>query len=167
MPERLSALDIKKKDFPQKMRGPDPDEVRMFLELASTEVELLTLEKKEIEQRFADATLRLDYYVSMEQTIEKTLAAAQQTVVKMEEQAKKEAELILREAEMQRQQKLVDARVELDRIESQLIRARCEYQSMISRMRSAMAGFETFMQSMQQESETASTNDSQFPSNIG
>jgi cell division initiation protein len=155
MPDRLRALDIKKKEFPQKMRGPDPEEVRAFLDQAAEEVELLTIEKKDAEDRLAASTERLDYYISLERTIEKTLAAAQQSVVKMEEQARKEAELILRDAELERSRKVSDARMELDRIESQLLRARGEYQSMIARMRSTMAGFESFMQTLEQETKPA------------
>ena len=151
MPDRLSALDIKKKVFSQKMRGDDSDEVRAFLDLAAAEVELLTVEKMDAENRLASTTERLDYYVSLEQMIEKTLAAAQQTVVKMEEQARKEAELILREASIERDRKVNETRVELDRIQSNLVRARSEYQSMISRLRSTMVGFDSFMRSLEQE----------------
>ena len=39
---RLSTLEIKKKEFQQKMRGFDPEEVQAFLDLASEEAELLT-----------------------------------------------------------------------------------------------------------------------------
>ncbi len=133
------------------MRGPDPEEVRAFLDQAAAEVELLTFEKKDAEERLTSVTERLDYYISLERTIEKTLAAAQQTVVKMEEQARKEAELILRDAELERSRKVSDARMELDRIQSELLRARGEYQSMIARMRSTIAGFEAFMQSLEQQ----------------
>ncbi len=152
MPDRLSALDIKKKEFSQKMRGDDSDEVRAFLDRTATEVELLTIEKKDAEDRLASQTERLDYYISLEQTIEKTLAAAQQTVVKMEDQARREAELILREAALERDRKVSDTRLELDHIQSDLIRARGEYQSMIVRMRSTMAGFESFMTTLEHES---------------
>ena len=38
---RLTALEIKKKDFQQKMRGIDQDEVQAFLDLVSREVESL------------------------------------------------------------------------------------------------------------------------------
>jgi cell division initiation protein len=151
MPDRLSALDIKKKVFSQKMRGDDSDEVRAFLDLAAAEVELLTLEKKDAEDRLASTSERLDYYVSLEQMIEKTLAAAQQTVVKMEDQARREAELILREAALERERTVSETRVELGRIQSDLLRARGEYQSMISRMRSTMVGFDSFMRSLEQE----------------
>ena len=152
MPDRLSALDIKKKVFSQKMRGDDPGEVRAFLDLAAAEVEQLTLEKMDAEDRLASTSERLDYYVSLEQMIEKTLAAAQQTVVKMEDQARREAELILREAALERDRTVSETRVELDRIQSDLLRARSEYQSMVSRMRSTMVGFDTFMRSLEQES---------------
>ncbi len=152
MPDRLSALDIKKKLFSQKMRGDDSDEVRAFLDLAAAEVELLTIEKIDAENRLASVTERLDYYISLEQMIEKTLAAAQQTVVKLEDQARREAELILREATLERDRRVNEARVELDRIQTDLLRARGEYQSMIARMRSTMAGFESFMQTLEQAS---------------
>ncbi len=151
MPDRLSALDIKKKEFSQKMRGPDPDEVRAFLEQAAAEVELLTTEKNTAEDRLLIVTERLDHYISLEQTIEKTLAAAQQTAVRMEEQARKESELILRDAELERARKLADVRMELERLQSDVLHARGEYQSMIARMRSTMAGFESFMQSLERE----------------
>ena len=148
---RLSALEIKKKEFQQKMRGFDPEEVQAFLDLASEEAELLTREKKEAEERLADALARLDHYLTIERTLERTHVAAQETAVKMEEQAKKEAELILREADIERTRKLNDARMELDHTQSDLLRARSEYQSVLSRMRSVMAGFTTFIESLEHE----------------
>ncbi|HWF44205.1 MAG TPA: DivIVA domain-containing protein [Candidatus Kapabacteria bacterium] len=163
---RLSALEIKKKEFVQKMRGFDPDEVQAFLDLASEEVELLTREKKEAEERLAGVQEKLDHYLLIEQTLEKTLVAAQQTAVKVEEQARKEADLILRGAELERAQKLNDVRMEFDRAQSDLFRARSEYQSMLSRMRSLMSGFTTFIQSLEQETEPASTNASEIPTII-
>src|SRR5690242_12104638 len=98
----LTALEIKKKEFTQKMRGADPDEVQAFLDQISAEVEVLMVEKKEGEERLAILLEKLEHYTSLEQTIEKTLAAAQQTAVTLQEQAKREAELILRDAELER-----------------------------------------------------------------
>jgi hypothetical protein len=48
-------------------------------------------------------------------------------------------------------------RIELDHVQSQLIRARGEYQSMIARLRSIMAGFTTYVQSIEQEASQPST----------
>jgi cell division initiation protein len=153
---RLSALDIKKKEFQQKMRGADPDEVQAFLNEVSEEVELLALEKKESQEKLIACEERLGHYLSLESSLEKTLSAAQQTAVRLEEQAKKEAELILREAELERSRKMNDLRIELDHVQSDLLRARGEYQSMIARLRSIMAGFTSYVQSLENEASEAS-----------
>jgi cell division initiation protein len=158
---RLSALDIKKKEFQQKMR--DPEEIQAFLNQVSEEVETLAVEKRELEERLMTSEERLGHYLSLESSLEKTLSAAQQTAVRLEEQAKKEAELILREADLERSRKMNDLRIELDHVQSQLIRARSEYQSMIARLRSIMAGFTTYVQSIEQEAAAVSTNSLDVP----
>ena len=154
---RLSALEIKKKEFQQKMRGIDQEEVQAFLDRVSEEVEALTSEKRSVEDKLATTEERLSHYLSLESTLEKTLAAAQQTAVKLEEQAKKEAELILRSAEIEKDQKLMNTRLELSKVQSDLLRAESEYQSMIARMRSAMASFSTFIEALQAEAAPSST----------
>ena len=42
MTERLTAIDIEKQDFPKKVRGFDPQEVRMYLKTVSEDFERLT-----------------------------------------------------------------------------------------------------------------------------
>ncbi len=153
----LSPLEIKKKEFTQKMRGADPEEVQAFLDRVSTEMGTMTIEKKELEDRLKTALERLEHYTSLEQTIERTLAAAQQTAVTMQDQAKRESELILRDSQIERTKLLNDARSEQNRIENEILRARTEYQSMIMRMRAAMEGFSSFIRSVEQDSAAAST----------
>ena len=157
---RLSALEVKKKEFQQKMRGIDQDEVQGFLFMISEEIEALTSERQAAEQRSADLEAQLAHYVNLEQTLERTLVAAQQTAVKLEEQAKKEAELILREAELMRDRTLNDVRLDLDRANSDLFRLRSEYESTLARMKSILEGFGRFIQSVDEEKrpERSSTN---------
>ena len=161
MPDRLSALDLKKKEFQRTWRGNNANEVRIFLDRAAAEVEQLTIEKRDAEDRLANATERLEHYISLEETIEKTLAAAQQTVVKMEDQARKEAELILRDARNERDRKINEARLELERLQADIARARSEFLATVARMRSTIVGFESFMQALEQEAlpSTAAAND--------
>lgn len=153
----LSALEIKKKEFTQKMRGADAEEVQAFLDQVSAEVEAMAIEKKESEERLAIVIERLDHYVSLEQTIEKTLAAAQQTAVTLQEQAKREVELILRDAELERNRKLNDARIEQNRLESDVMRLRSEYQSLLARMRASADGFSSYLRTMEQDAAPIST----------
>ena len=163
---RLSALDIKKKEFSQKMRGIDSDEVQGFLDQISEEVELLAQEKLDLSQKLSSTEERLGHYTSLEQLIEKTLAAAQQTAVTMEEQARREADLILQGARMERDRMLGEARIELDRMQSALLRSKGEYQSMIVRIRSIMVGFDTFIRSLEQEMNPISTNPADVPPTV-
>jgi cell division initiation protein len=154
---RLSALDIKKKEFQQKLRGEAAEEVQAFLNQVSEEVETLAVEKKELEERLMTSEERLGHYLALESSLEKTLAAAQQTAVRLEDQARKEAELILREADIERNRKMNDLRIELDHVQSQLLRARGEYQSMIARIRSIMSGFTAYLQSIEHEASQHAT----------
>jgi cell division initiation protein len=149
MNTRLSALDIKKKEFEQKMRGYDAIEVRAYLDIVSQEMDALTIEKAQAEQELADTKKRLEHFLGLEQTLERTLVGAQQTSIKMEEQARKEAELIIREAELKRDQALNNINSELDKTQGELFRLRAEYDSTLVRMRALMSGFGSFMERLE------------------
>ena len=146
---RLTALEIKKKDFQQKMRGIDQDEVQAFLDLVSREVELLTREKRELEEELQRVRAVAGEYSSIESTLERTLVAAQQTAVRMEEQARREAELILREATTERDRLLGEMRRGLEASERELVRLRSEYEMTLARVKSHMAGLVGFITSLE------------------
>jgi cell division initiation protein len=154
---RLTALEIKKKEFEQKMRGADPEAVQAFLDQVSLEVETLTIEKKELEETLLKNKERLEHYTSLESTIEKTLAAAQQTAVTMQEQAKRDAELILREAEIEKVRKMNDARMEHEKLERDLLSLRTEYDMTLARLRSQLASFSSFVASLERKNDVAAT----------
>lgn len=144
----LTALEIKKKEFEQKMRGYDVDDVRKFLDDVSIEVDTLVRDNISLEEELTDTKKKLDHYLSLESTLEKTLLAAQQTAVKMEEQAKKEAELILSEARLEKERSLKDIPLEIERARGEVIRLRAEYESTMTRMKSTMEGFQQFVESL-------------------
>lgn len=155
MQTRISALDVKKKEFEQKMRGYDQVEVKAYLELVSQELDALTIEKAQAEHELSETKKRLEHFLSLEQTLERTLVGAQQTAIKMEEQARKEAELIRKDAELQRQQALMNISQELNKAQGELFRLRAEYESTIVRMRSLMAGFSQFMTNIEADAKLA------------
>ena len=144
----LSALDIKKKEFEQKMRGYDADEVRNFLDEVAKEFELLIRDEISLEDELEETKKKLAHYLSLESTLERTLLAAQQTAVKMEEQAKKEAELILQAARLESDKMLRDIPLEIERARGELVRLKAEYEATLTRMKSMMDGFKRFMESM-------------------
>jgi cell division initiation protein len=163
---RLSALDIKKKEFQQKMRGADPEEVQTFLDQVSQEVEALVQEKFELERKHDDAQKRLDHFLSLEQTLERTLVAAQQTAVRMEEQAKRESEIILKEAQLERDRATNDLRVERERATSELLRMRTEFDSTLARMRSLASSLTQFLENVDRDKNGQNGNQSTSVTNF-
>src|SRR6187402_1062385 len=127
----LTALDIKKKEFEQKMRGYDVDDVRKFLDEVSFEVD------------------KLAHYISLESTLEKTLLAAQQTAMKMEDQAKKEAELIMTEARLEKDRSLRDIPLEIERARGEVTRLKAEYEATVVRLKATMEGFARFVETIE------------------
>jgi cell division initiation protein len=150
----LSPLEIKKKEFEQKMRGYDVDQVRAFLDDVAKEFELVLRDQYAAEDEHEAMRAKLEHYLTLEGTLEKTLLAAQQTAVKMEEQAKKEAELILSEARLERDKMLKDIPLEIERARGEVTRLRAEYEATLTRMKSLMEGFSTFLTSMEAAEKT-------------
>ena len=132
------------------MRGYDVEEVRKFLEEVAREFELLVRDEIASEDELEDTKKKLAHYLSLESTLERTLLAAQQTSMKMEDQAKREAELILQEARVERDKMLKDIPMEIERARGETIRLKAEYESTLTRMKSMMDGFHKFMDAMTQ-----------------
>jgi cell division initiation protein len=95
----LTPLDIHNKEFSRGFRGYDEDEVNEFLDQVIKDFELLIREKKELEQKVNDQDDKLKHFTNIEETLHKSIVVAQETAEDLKQNAKKEARLIVREAE--------------------------------------------------------------------
>jgi cell division initiation protein len=95
----LTPLDIHNKEFSRGFRGYDEDEVNEFLDQVIKDFELIIRDKKELEQKVSDLEDRLSHFSSIENTLNKSIVVAQETAEELKQSAKKEAKLIVREAE--------------------------------------------------------------------
>jgi cell division initiation protein len=145
----LTALEVKKKEFEQKMRGYDVDEVRKFLDEVSHEVDTLVRDNISLEEELSDTKNKLAHYISLESTLEKTLLAAQQTAMRMEDQAKKEAELIMTEARLEKDRSLRDIPLEIERARGEVTRLKAEYEATVVRLKATMEGFAKFVETIE------------------
>ncbi|HMK55177.1 MAG TPA: DivIVA domain-containing protein [Dissulfurispiraceae bacterium] len=97
---RITPLDIQQKTFPtQMLRGFDQEEVYSFLELVREEMEELLRENASLKEQLSRADSQLQEYNNMNNTLKETLITTQQMVDEFKANARKEAELILRDAE--------------------------------------------------------------------
>lgn len=97
---RISPLDIQQKQFPIKFRGFDVEEVYAFLELVREEMEELLRENASLKEQVHRCENQIKEYRDMENTLRETLMTAQQMVEDYKVNARKEAELIMKEAEL-------------------------------------------------------------------
>lgn len=95
----LTPLDIHNKEFKRGFRGYDEDEVNEFLDLVIKEFEILIREKKELEEKTAQSSEKLDHFTKIEESLSKTIILAQETADEVKSNSKKEAQLIVKEAE--------------------------------------------------------------------
>lgn len=95
----LTPIDIHNKEFSSRFRGYDIDEVNEFLDQIIKEFELLIRENRRYEELVNDMQARIDYFSSMEDTLNKSIIVAQEAAEEVKNNAQKEASLILKQAE--------------------------------------------------------------------
>ncbi|HET7340583.1 MAG TPA: DivIVA domain-containing protein [Methylomirabilota bacterium] len=106
---RITPHDIRQQQFTVRMfRGFDAQEVDAFLEDVADDYEALLKEAQLLKEQLAAQEERQRGVVDRERTLQETLVTTQRLVEEMKAAAKREAELIVREAEL-RGEKAVEA----------------------------------------------------------
>ncbi|MGF7046172.1 cell division initiation protein [Paenibacillus sp. DS2015] len=95
----LTPLDIHNKEFGRRIRGYDEDEVNEFLDQVIKDYESVIRENKEIHNQMIMIQERLDHFTNIEDTLSKTIIVAQEAADDVKSNAKKEAQLIVKESE--------------------------------------------------------------------
>lgn len=95
----LSPIDIHNKEFSRSFRGYNEDEVDDFLERVIQDYEGLIRNNKQLEEDIVRTNEKLAHYDSLEDSLSKAILIAQETSEEVKNNARKEAQLIIREAE--------------------------------------------------------------------
>ena len=98
---KITPLDLRNQEFGRTLRGYDPEEVRVFLELVSDEFEFLIKENTSLTERVRDLDEKITDYRNLEKTLNATLISAQKNAESYYENAKKEANLVLENARLE------------------------------------------------------------------
>lgn len=118
---RLTPLDIQQKQFPMRFRGFDVDDVYSFLELVREELEELLRENASLKEQMARTDAQMAEYKRMEGTLRETLLTTQQMVDDYKTNARKEAELIIKEAELKADGMVKDAQERVVKIHEDIV----------------------------------------------
>lgn len=118
---RITPLDIQQKQFPVKFRGFDVEEVYAFLEVVREEMEDILRENVSLKEQAHRAETQITGYRDMESTLKETLMTAQQMVEDYKNNARKEAELLLREAEIRAESLMREAQDKVVKIHEDIV----------------------------------------------
>lgn len=104
----LTPLDLHGKKFNKEFRGYDSKEVDEFFAQVVKDFERLYQDNIELKEALERATTKLEYFEQMEATMHNTLAIAQETADEVKQSGRKQVELMVKEAEVERQKLLTE-----------------------------------------------------------
>jgi DivIVA domain-containing protein len=117
---RLTALDARRYDFGNALRGYDRARVDQFREQVAEELERLARANQGIETEMRLAREQLRSFQDRDKAINEALVSAQQLRAEIREQAEREAKVMLREAQAEGDRQLALMRDEIRRAEEEL-----------------------------------------------
>ena len=126
----LTPLDVRRYEFGRVLRGYDPERVDQFREQVADELERLTKVNLELEQKARTFHDQLKSFRERDKALNEALVSAQQLRADMRDQAERESQLVMREAQSQVELLLASAQADIRRAEDELAaldRARRNY----------------------------------------
>ena len=118
----ITPMDIRQQQFTLKLfRGFDVQEVDTFLEDVANDYEQLLKENALLKEQLMDLEERARGTAEREKVLQETLVTTQRMTEEWKENARREAQLLVREAELQGEKLLEEARAEEARIRNQIL----------------------------------------------
>ena len=134
----ISPLDIRKQRFRKTVMGYDADQVNSFLEMVAGEFEALIRKTDEFSTQLKYTQSKLEGYEKIEKNLSDTLLTAQRSTDEARLNAQKEAELIIKDAQIRADRYEDGARNRVHELESELLSLRAQRDSFLSRFRSML-----------------------------
>jgi len=133
---RITPLDVRKQEFRKAVRGFDSDEVNAFLATVADEYETVLRDNKELRERILELEDKVSEYRTMEKTLRDTLMTAERVMSESKDNAQREADLILKDAELRAQQVLDSFRNQAEELRREIIDLNKEKETYLARFRS-------------------------------
>lgn len=119
---RITPMDIRQQQFTVKMfRGFDTQEVDTFLEDLAADYEALLKENSLLKEQLQALEERTRGLEEREKVLQETLVTTQRLVEEMKDQARREASVIIREAEVQADRIIEASRTAEGNLQSEII----------------------------------------------
>jgi cell division initiation protein len=142
---KITPLDIQQMVFRVKFRGYDREEVNRFLEEVAQTVESLNRDNAALRERIAFLEQQVTELKRTETTLSNTLVSAQSLADDVKRSAQRDAELVVKEAELKAGELFRQARVELANTQRDLSMLQKQRLLMVERMRATLHTFERML----------------------
>ena len=116
----ISPLEITQREFARKFRGLDPEEVQTFLEQLAEEMTRLVQETTEQAAQIQRLEAQVRVNQEREDSLRNTLVTAQKITEDMKANAKREADLIVKEGELNAERLLEQAHRKLAQVQAEV-----------------------------------------------
>ena len=142
---KITPVEITNKDFKRTMRGYSTDEVDEFLDEIVEDFEALYRENASLKEKIEGFNEKIEYYANLEKTLQSTLVLAQNTADATKNQAEREAEHILENAQVKAQAIIENTNKDNENLKREYEKYRMEFSNFKMRvlnfMESQMSSF--------------------------
>jgi cell division initiation protein len=142
---RVSPADIREQSFTVRFRGFDPQEVDAFLEDVAMDLEASLKENALLKEQLAVLEERTRGLTEREKMLQDTLVTTHRLADDMKEAARREAELQLRETELQREKLLETARGEEARIQNEVNALKRTRRQLVEELRATLDTYQRWI----------------------
>ena len=144
---RISPMDIRQQQFTVKMfRGFDTQEVDTFLEDLAADYEALLKENSLLKEQLQALEERLRGLEEREKVLQETLVTTQRLVEEMKDQARREASVIIREAEVQADRIIEASRSAEGSLQSEIIALKRTRRQLAEGLRSTVEMYQRLLE---------------------
>jgi cell division initiation protein len=138
MMQGLTPLDIQKQTFARVLKGYNADEVRGYLHLVAEEIEHLLHEVDRLGRDNASLREDLEEHTQRERILKDTLLSAQRVSEEVKANARKEAELIVKDGELLSERLIAQAMARVGDLEKAILDLKIERRAARNKLRATL-----------------------------
>ncbi len=135
----LTSLDVRRYDFGRALRGCDPARVDQFRDQVAEELERMARVNQDLDQKARSFHEQLRSFRERDKALNEALVSAQQLRQEIRDQAEREAQVILREAQTKGDRLVDSARAEVRKLQHELETLERGRRAYLSQMRTLLA----------------------------
>src|SRR5215212_5832881 len=136
--QNLTPLEIQKQTFARSIKGYNPDEVRAYLHLVAEEIERLLRENDRAVRENSMLREDLQDHSNRERILKDTLLSAQKVAEDLTANARKEAELIVKDAELLSERLISQAQQRVADLEKSITDLKIERRTVRNKLQSTL-----------------------------